>query len=72
MAHDASQAAARPLPDTRNTPTLLPLGALMLAGMSLGAQAQSNPTPTTMAQQLPAVTVQATSEAVQDGYRATA
>ena len=45
----------------------LPFGALMLAGMSLGAHAQTAPTTT-----LPAVTVQATEDAPQDGHRATA
>ncbi|MBN8443074.1 MAG: TonB-dependent siderophore receptor [Thauera sp.] len=41
----------------------------MLAGISLGAHAQSTAPAAT--QQLPAVTVQAAGEAVQDGYRAT-
>lgn len=53
--HEQKSAALSPL---------LPLGALMLAGVSLGAQA--NPTV-----ELPAVTVQAAGEVVQDGYRAT-
>ncbi len=70
MEHHAQQAAARPQSDSRNTP-LLPLGALMLAGISLGAQAQSSGAGAPAAQQLPAVTVQAAGEAVQDGYRAT-
>lgn len=55
------RSAARP-----SAHPLLPLGALMLAGMSLGAHAQSTPATT-----LPAVTVHATEEAPQDGHRAT-
>jgi catecholate siderophore receptor len=69
MAHDVPRASARPL---RDAPTLLPLGALMLAGLSFGAQAQTAATPvTTGTQELPTITVRATGEPVPDGYRAT-
>ncbi len=47
---------------------LLPLSAVMLAVLSLGAQAQSTPAQTTT---LPTVTVKANQEAQQDGLRAT-
>lgn len=66
MAHAQTTPDVRP---RRDTPALLPLGALLLGGFSLCAQA--GPTAAPQAQDLPAVTVKAAAEAPADGYRAT-
>ena len=63
MADTCLTPGARPARDT-----LLPLGALLLGGLSLCAQAE----PTAPAKDLPAVTVKAAAETPPDGYRATA
>ena len=66
MAHAQTTPDVRP---RRDTPALLPPGALLLGGFSLCAQAE--PTAAPQAQDLPAVTVKAAAEAPADGYRAT-
>src|SRR5690606_27577681 len=65
--HAQRPGADRPSQARHPARPLLPLSALMLASMSLGAHAQTAPATT-----LPTVTVQATEDAPQDGHRATA
>ncbi len=67
MATESNRVAPQP---PRATPAHLPLGALMLAGVSFAAAAQDNAPGTS--QIMPAVTVHASEEMAQDGLRATA
>ncbi|MFZ5474220.1 MAG: TonB-dependent receptor, partial [Pseudomonadota bacterium] len=53
-------------------PALLPLGAMMMAGLSLSALAEETPRAATGEQVLSTISVEADAEAGEDGYRATA
>ncbi|HQN47221.1 MAG TPA: hypothetical protein PK034_09210, partial [Rugosibacter sp.] len=62
--------ATRSLRSKNQLPRLLPLSAMMLAGLASSPAANAQEAASTVEKQLPAVTVQAEAEKA-DGYRAT-